>query len=138
VENAAANLVPLQHDSHSLFLVDGRLPLAAALGVVGQSGFELVCQAEVVHHQAARLVFEHTVHPRDGLHQPVAAHRLVHIHRVQAGRVKARQPHIANDHDFERVFRVLETLRQFLATLLVSDMGLPIDRIGGRTRHHDL
>ena len=53
---------------------------------------------------------EHAVHARDGLHQPVAAHRLVDVHRVQARRVEAGEPHVAHDHELERVGRVLEAL----------------------------
>ena len=58
---------------------------------------QLVGEAEVVDDQAARLVAEHAVHAGDRLHQPVAAHRLVDVHRVQARRVEAGQPHVAHD-----------------------------------------
>ena len=51
----------------------------------------------------------------DGLHEFVTLHRLVGIHRVQAGRVKASQPHVAHDHDLEGVFGVLEAVRQLAA-----------------------
>ena len=108
VEQAAAHLVLLQHRRHRFRLVDGRLPGAAALGVDGERGLQLVREAEVVHDQPARLVLEDAVHPRDRLHEAVPAHRLVHVHRVQAGRVEARQPHVADEHDLERVVRVLE------------------------------
>ena len=92
---------------------------------------QLVGQAEIVHHQAAGLVLEHPVDPGDGLHQPVAAHRLVHVHGVQAGRVEAGQPHVAHDDHLERVLRVLEPLGQFLAARLVADVRLPL-RAGRR------
>ncbi len=70
---------------------------AAALGVGRQRLLQLVGEAEVVHHQPAGLVPEHAVHARDRLHQPVPAHRLVDVHRVQARRVEAGEPHVAHD-----------------------------------------
>ena len=138
VEQAAADLVLLQHDRDGLGLVDGGLARAAALGVGRQRLLQLVGQAEVVHHQPAGLVLEDPVHPRDGLHQPVPAHRLVHVHRVQARRVEAGQPHVAHDHDLERVLRVAEPLGQRLAARLVADVRLPVQRVGRRAGHHDL
>ena len=87
------------HDCHRLFLVQRRLARAAAFSVSGESLPELVGQAQVVDYQATGLVLEHPVHPGDGLHQPVAPHRLVHVHRVEAGRVKAGEPHIPHQHD---------------------------------------
>ena len=105
VEDVAADLVLLQHDGDGFLLVDGRLARAAALGVGGQRLLQLVGKAEVIDDQAAGLVLEDAVHAGDGLHQAVAAHRLVHVHRVQAGRVEAGEPHVADDDDLERVVR---------------------------------
>ncbi len=138
VEQAAAHLVLLGHRPNGLLLVEGGLPLAAALRVDRQrvpQGFD---QAQVVHHQAAGLIPEDAVDPRDGLHQPVPAHRLVHIHGVQARRVEAGQPHIAHDHDPERVVRVLEPEGQLLPPGLVADVRLPVERVGRGAGHHDL
>ena len=101
----ATNLVLLQHDGDGLFLVDRRLSGAAALGVGGEGLLQLVGEAEVIDDQAAGLVLEDAVHAGDGLHQPVAAHRLVDVHRVQARGVEAGQPHIADDDELERVLR---------------------------------
>jgi hypothetical protein len=50
----------------------------------------------------------------------VAAHRLVHVHRVEARGVESCQPHVADDNYLERFFRVLEALCQFLAARLVA------------------
>ena len=91
--------------------------------VGGQGMFQLVGEAEIIHHQAAWFVAEDPVHPRDGLHQPVAAHRLVGIHRVQARRVEAGQPHVAHDHDAERVLAVFEPTRQLAALSLLRICG---------------
>ncbi len=110
VEQAAADLVLLQHQRDRLGLIDRRLAGAAALGVGRQRLLQLVGEAEVVDDQAAGLVLEDAVHARDRLHQPVPAHRLVDVHRVQARRVEAGQPHVAHDHDLERVVRVAEAL----------------------------
>ena len=115
-----------------------RLARAAALGVGRQRLLQLVGEAEVVDDQPAGLVLEHAVHPRDRLHQPVPAHRLVDVHRVQARRVEAGQPHVAHDHDLERVVRVVEPLGQRLAARLVADVRLPVERVGRRAGHHDL
>ncbi len=97
VEDAAADLVLLQHERDGLLLVDRRVALAAALGVRVQGLLELVGEAQVVDDQAAGLVAEDAVHAGDGLHQAVPLHRLVDVHRVHAGRVEAGEPHVADD-----------------------------------------
>ena len=111
--------------------------MAAALGVGGQRLLQLVGEAEIIHDQPARLVLEHAVHAGDGLHEAVAAHGFVQIHRVQARRVKAGQPHVADDDDLERVFAVLEPFRQRLPARFVADVILPFERVAGRAGHHD-
>jgi hypothetical protein len=85
---ARHDFVLLQHNGDGLILVDGRLSFASAFCYRSPSPFELVCDAQVVHHQPARLVLEDAVHPGDGLHQPVPPHRLVDVHGVQAGASK--------------------------------------------------
>ena len=50
---------------------------------------------EIVDHQPARLVAEDPVDAGDRLHQSVAAHRLVNIYLMQAGRVETGEPHVA-------------------------------------------
>ena len=99
---------------------------------------ELVGQAEVIDDQAAGLVPEDAVDPGDGLHQAVALHRLVDVHRVQAGGVEAGQPHVADDHQLERVVGVLEPLGQSLAARLVADVRLPFELVRRRAGHDDL
>jgi hypothetical protein len=44
----------------------------------------------------------------------VAAHRLVGVHRVQAGGGEAGQPHVADDHDAERGFASLKRVASVL------------------------
>ena len=128
----------LQHDGDGLLLVDGRLAGAAAVGVVGQGPLQLVGEPEVIDDQPAGLVLEDAVHAGDGLHQAVASHRLVHVHRVQARGVEAGQPHIADDDELEWVLGVLEAVGQALAAGLVPDVLLPVERVIGRAGHDDL
>ena len=105
VEDVAADLELLQHDGDGLVLVDRGCALAAAVGVDGESLPQIVGDPQVVDDQPAGLVPEDSVHARDRLHQPVAAHRLVDVHRVQARRVEAREPHVSDDDNLERVRR---------------------------------
>ena len=106
VEQAAANLILLDHHVDRLFRIDGRVSLAAALGVDGEGIAELLGQPQVIHHQPARLVPEHSRLTRAmACISPWPAHRLVHVHGVEARRIEARQPHITHDHDLERIIR---------------------------------
>ena len=68
----------------------------------------------------------------------MAAHRLVHIHGVQAGRVEPREPHVPHQHDLQRITGVTEPLGQRLPTSLVPDLRLPVQWVGGRAGHHHL
>ncbi len=58
VQQVAGDAVLLQHDGDGLLGVVGRIALAAALGVVGEGVLQLIGEAEVIHHQPARLVAE--------------------------------------------------------------------------------
>ena len=138
VEQRAAHLVLLQHHRDRFVLVQRRLSLASALGVGGEGLLQVLGQPQVVDDQAAGLVLEHAVHAGDGLHQPVAAHRLVDVHGVQAGRVEAGQPHVPHQHNPQRVAGVAEPLRQRLPPRLVADVRLPLQGVGGRAGHHHL
>jgi len=68
----------------------------------------------------------------------MAAHWLVHVHGVQAGHVKARQPHVAHDHHAQGVVRFPEAFCQDLTGLLVANVRLPTRGIGCGAGHHDL
>ena len=57
---------------------------------------------------------------------------------MQAGCVEAGQPHIAHDHELQRIIGVLDALSQQVAACLVTDVRLPVERIGGRTGHDHL
>ena len=95
-------------------------------------------QAEIVDDEAARLVPEHAVDAGDGLHQAVPAHRLVHVHGVQARRVEAGEPHVAHQHDPKRILRIPEPLRQRFSARLVADVALPVRRVRCGSGHDDL
>lgn len=111
---------------------------AAALGVGRQRLPQFLRESQVIHHEPARFVLEHTVYARDRLHQAVSTHRLVQVHCVQARAIEASKPHVTENDDFERVVGVTETICEEHPTLLVADMWLPVRGIRGRTSHNDL
>jgi hypothetical protein len=63
-----------------------------------ERSFQLIGDSDVIHHQAALLVLEYAVDPGDGLHQVMALHGLVDVQRVNAGSIKAGQPHVTDDY----------------------------------------
>ena len=135
MEQPAADLVLLEHDGDRLFLVDGSLTGAAAFSVGSEGLLELVGQAEIVDDEAAGLVPEHAIDPGDGLHKPVAAHRLIDVHGVKAGGVETGEPHIAHQHDSQGIVGVAEPVGQGLAPGLVPEMlALPIGQGQRRSR----
>lgn len=103
-----------------------------------QGGLELLGDADVVDDQPGGLVAEYPVHACDCLHQAVPLHRFVQIHRVHARGVKAGQPHVPDDHQFEWIIGIAGALGQEIASCLVADVLLPRLRITGGTGHHDL
>ena len=68
----------------------------------------------------------------------MAPHRLVNIHGVAAGHIKTGQPHIADNHQLERVVRILEAFFQSLLGLLVVDMRLQQLPVRGGAGHDNL
>jgi hypothetical protein len=74
---------------------------------------------------------------RDGLHQAVALHRFVDVHRVAAGSVKARQPHVADDQDFQWIVGVFESFFEVFLVSRGEDVPLDVSGVGGRTGHDD-
>ena len=129
MEQGATDLVLFQHDRHRFVLVQRRPPRTPALGVGGQSCLEVLGQSQVVHHETARLVLEDPIDAGDGLHQPMPAHRLVHIHGVQAGRVETREPHVPHQHNLEWFGGIAEAVRQRLPPGLVADVRLPLQGV---------
>ena len=76
VHHVAGDAVFLVHHGDGLFRVVGRVPLAAVLGVGGERPLELIPEAEVIHDQAAGLVFEHPVFDGDGAIYTRSRHNL--------------------------------------------------------------
>ncbi len=64
VHQVAGDVVFLQHHGDGLGGVEGRVSLAAAFGVGDQRLLELIGEAEVIHHQTARLVAEPSTRER--------------------------------------------------------------------------
>ncbi len=126
VHHMRSDAVHFQHHCDGLPGVVRGIALATAFSVDGKSLFNLIGEAEVVHHKAAGLVTEDSVHAGDGLHETVALQWLVGIHRVQTGRVKAGQPHVPDENDLEGILGILELVRRLPALLLAEDTGLPV------------
>ena len=138
-EHVADDFVFLQQHGDGLGLIDAGLRLVG-LGILPQGVFEVLGDADIIHHQARRLVAEDPIDPRNRLHQAVPSHRLVDIHRVHARRIESGQPHIAHDHKLQRVVGVLGAFGQQLAAGFrpLADMRLPGRRIGSLASHHHL
>ena len=98
VHYAAHDVHFLQQHGQRFGSVVRGVAFALGFGVGLECGLQLIGNADVIHHQAARLVLEHAVHPGNRLHQIVAFHGFVHIHGVTARRIKAGQPHVAHDY----------------------------------------
>jgi hypothetical protein len=103
--------------------VDSGATSACGVGVFLHRCFQLIANADVIHHQATLFVFEHPVDAGNRLHQVVALHGLVHVQGVDAGRVKAGEPHVAHDHKVQRIGGVFEAFFQPLFGLTAVDVG---------------
>ena len=80
---------------------------------------------EVVDDQSMRLgLAVRPVRAADGLQQRVVTQRHVQVHRLQDGRVEARQQLRRDNQQLERVVRITETVEQPL-------FGVPVPAVGG-------
>ena len=138
MQHAAQHIELFQQNRQRLAGVHRRAATAFAGRVFLHRGLELVANADVVHHQPALFVLEHPVDPGDGLHQVVALHGFVHVHGVDAGGVKAGEPHVAHDHQLQRVGRVLEALFQPFLDLGAVNVGAQQGLVAGAAGHDDL
>ncbi len=70
----------------------------------------------------------------------MTCHRFVNVHRGERRHVKAGQPHIHNDGDFQRVVVVLELLCHFVLVTFVADYFPPLFGVvvAGGHNHADL
>ena len=101
------------------------------LRILAKGALQVLGDADIVDDQPRGLVAKDSVHPGDGLHQPVAPHRLVDVHRVHGGTVEAGQPHVPHDHQLQGVLRILRPLGQQVAPGLSPNMRLPGFRVRG-------
>ena len=86
---------------------------AVSVGVLLHGILQCLRNTYVIHYQSTFLLLailglKHSVHSGYGLHQVVAAHRLIHIHGGKRWNVKSREPHISHDGYLHRVVVVLE------------------------------
>lgn len=112
--------------------------VAVAVGILLHGALQRLGNADIVNYQSALLARKHTVHAGDGLHQIVAAHGLIDVHRGQRGHVEARQPHVSDDGYLHRVVVVLELAGQLLLVGFVANDLLPVFGVLVRTAHHHL
>src|SRR5690554_6827495 len=132
------HIVPMQKLLNGFALVHPDLRLVS-WRVPFKRGLQVLRDADVVNNEARGLVLKHTVYARDGLHQPVPTHRLIHVHRVHAGRVKARQPHVSHEHNLELVLWVFGAACDEIATGLAAfQVLLPIVWVTRAAGHNDL
>lgn len=75
----------------------------------------------IVDDKTAFLIAEDSVDTGNGLHQVVALHRFIDIHCCKRWYIKARQPHIYDNGNFQRAVIILEFLCQFVFVVLVSN-----------------
>lgn len=112
--------------------------VVVAVGILLHGALQRLGNADIVNDQSALLAREHAVHAGDGLHQVVAAHGLIDVHRGQRGHVEARQPHVSDDGYLHRVVVVLELAGQLLLVGFVANDLLPVFGVLVRTAHHHL
>ena len=106
-------------------------------GVIVHRPFQRGGDAHIVDHKAALLIAKNSIDAGNGLHEIVAGHGLIDIHRGQRRHVKASQPHIHHDGDLQRAFVVLKFPRQVLPVAFVPDNGPPLLRVFVALRHYD-
>src|SRR5487761_744884 len=126
VQNRSSNLELLLKQSHRLLLRDSRLT-AVALGVVGERTLQALGDSYVVDDQPALLLPEYPVHPGNRLHQAMAAHRLVDIHRVQRRSVETGKPHVAHYDQPQRIVGVAKSRLDLFHALRIADVSLPME-----------
>ena len=117
----------LAHDFHlfkkhfqRFFLCLGRIAFSARIGIEGQGLFQRVADTDVIDDKSARFVHKDAVYPCDGLHEGMPFHQLVNVERMEAGDIKAGQPHIPHNDQLQGVLRVLHAVGKQAAVFLYS------------------
>ena len=83
------DLVLLKQHGNRFGLIDPGLTLIGT-GILAESVFKVLGDPDVIDNEASGLVAENPVYPGNGLHQSVALHGLVDIHRMHRRRVEPR------------------------------------------------
>ena len=104
-------------------------------GIIVHSLLQCTCDTDIINDQTALFITEHSVDTGDSLHQIIAHHRLIDIHRCKGRHIKACQPHIDHDSNFQRTVIVLEFCCKLLLVALVADDTVPFFGIFVRSRH---
>ena len=106
-------------------------------GVVIHRLFQCGGDSHIVNDKPALFISENTIDTSDSLHQIVAMHRLVYIHRCKGRNIKSCQPHIHDNGNFQRAVVVLELFCQLVLMALVADDRPPFFRVFVAFRHYD-
>ena len=112
--------------------------LLVALRILLHGCLEGLGDADVIDDETTFLAGENAIDTGNGLHEVVAAHRLIDVHGGERRHIEAREPHVAHDGNLHRVVVVLELLRQLLLVVVVADDLLPVLGVLVARRHHDL
>ena len=93
--------------------------------------------AYIVDDKTAFLITEDSVNAGDGLHQVVTLHWFIDIHCCKGWYIKARQPHIYDNGNFQGTVIILEFLCQFVFVVLVSNDFTPFFRVFVALGHYN-
>ena len=94
---------------------------ALKVGVLFQSQVHILLDTDIIHNQSLVLAFIDTVDTGNGLNKCVLLNGLVNIDCVKARHVKAGEPHIDNDSDFEIGLDVLKLTVKLFAVILWAE-----------------
>ena len=121
-----------RHDGlFNLFKV-GFISLGELLQCLVHTGLD----TNVIHYQSLLLALVFAVYSGDGLDQAVLLNRLINVDGVQAGHIKAGEPHIHHNGDLEVGFFIFELLIQLLAILLATQKVIKLVIVVFIARHH--
>ena len=95
--------------------------LAFKVRVFFEGGIHILFYANIIDYQSLVLAFAYTVDTGNRLDQGMLLNRLVYVNRIQFGNIKAGQPHIHDNRNFEIRLRVFELAVKFLAVLLRAE-----------------
>ena len=119
----------------------GNIGIAVVLLVPGSVVVHCLLQCRgntnIVDDKTALLVPEDTIYPGDRLHEVVAGHRFIYVHRCQRRHIKAGKPHIHHDNDLQRTGIIFKLLGKFFFITFIADDFAPLFRILVALGHHN-